>query len=99
MVNAMEEFNKNGKSIFLKTDKILENTLNKIHDDEFSKYIDVDKIKENEFNLNVAKYVFKNEIVNNIDIDFINTDIKNIFNEIFNKSSEITAIIGKNDEN
>lgn len=99
MVNAMEEFNKVGKSIFLKTEKILKNTLNRIDDDEFSKYISIDKIRENEFNLNVAKYVFKKEIENIIDIDEINDEIKNIFYNIFKISSEITGIIGKNNEN
>lgn len=99
MANAMEEFYKVGKSVYLKTEKIFENVLNKIDDDEFSKYVSFDKIKENEFNLNVAKYVFKKEQENNIEINELNNEIKNIFNDILKNSSEITDIIGKNNEN
>ena len=96
MVNGSNEFIKEGKFNIFQPEKCLHNYLNRIEEEGISGYINVeDIINENESNLSVQRYIFKDEPEEVIDIVELNKEIINLNNDIINKSNDMNLILSK----
>lgn len=74
-------------------DKIVNCYRNKTEIDKYSKLISVEEIKENEFNLNITRYVDTFEEEEEIDIIKVNQELKEIDDEIIKTEKEIEEMI------
>lgn len=84
MVNAEEEFTKEGNINVWNADKTVEHYNSRNVEVGFSEYIDFDTLKENDFNLSVSRYVYKEEVKKEIDIASLNNEIEDLYTEILN---------------
>lgn len=97
-IEASREFER-GKN----QNKLTEENINKIIDtyanrkeiEKYSKLVSLDDIKENEYNLNITRYVdtFEDEEV--IDIDVINAELKELNKQIAEVEKEIEQMISE----
>lgn len=95
-IEASREFEK-GKN----QNKLTEDNINKIIDtyrnkkeiDKYSRLVSMDEIKENEFNLNITRYVDTFEEEEEIDINEVNAQLKQVNAEIAQVEKEIEEMI------
>lgn len=59
----------------------------------FSRYVNADEIKENDYNLSVSSYVEKEDLREKIDIKKLNLEIENVVENITNLRKEISQIV------
>lgn len=95
MVNASEEYIKSGKFNDWQDEKSVNNYLNRVYEEGLSAYVDISTITENDFNLSVQRYVFKDEPEEVIDIFELNSEIINLNNDIITKSNDMNLILSK----
>lgn len=84
MINSEQEFTKQGNINFWNSEKTLHNYENRIIETGFSEYVDFETLKENDFNLSVSRYVYKEAIKEEIDINLLNNEIEDLYIEILN---------------
>lgn len=96
MVNGSNEFIKEGKFNVFQPERCLHNYLNRLEEEGLSGYINIkDIIDENDSNLSVQRYVFKDEPEEVIDIVELNKDIINLNNDIITKSNDMNFILSQ----
>jgi type I restriction enzyme M protein len=98
-INAAQDFEKNGKQNFMsdaQIKKIVDVYKNRTNIDNFSKVVTKENIIDNDYNLNISRYVEDRQNKEEIDLSKeiiglinINNDIKNINKEISNILKEI----------
>lgn len=95
-IEASREFEK-GKNQNKLTDdninKIIDTYRNKKEIDKYSRLVSMDEIKENEFNLNITRYVDTFEEEEEIDINEVNAQLKQVNAEIAQVEKEIEEMI------
>lgn len=74
-------------------DKIFDVFSNKKEIQKFSRLVSLDEIKENDFNLNITRYIDTFEEEEEIDIDFVNDELKKVNQEIEKVEKEIEDMI------
>ena len=95
MVNGFEEYIKVGKFNEFQKERCLHNYLNRIEEEGLSGYVSIQDIEENDWNLSVQRYVFKDEPEEVIDIVELNKDIINLNNDIITKSNDMNFILSQ----
>ena len=91
MMNASESFTKIGKNnVFTgeEAEKAIQMFINREIEEGFAEYVDMETLAENDFNLSVTRYVYKEEVREEIDIDALNDEIGDLYTDIIatNKS-------------
>jgi type I restriction system adenine methylase HsdM len=91
MMNASESFTKIGnKNLFTgqESEKAINMFIKRETEECFAEYVDMETVAENDFNLSVTRYVYKEEIREEIDIEELNNDISDLYTDIIatNKS-------------
>lgn len=97
-IEASREFEK-GKN----QNKLTEENINKIIDtyanrkeiEKYSKLVSLDEIKENEYNLNITRYVDTFEDEEEIDIKAVNAELKELNKQILEVEQEIEQMISE----
>ncbi len=74
-------------------DKILDTYKNKKEIEKYSRLVSLDEIEENEYNLNITRYVDTFEEEEEIDIEKVNAELKEINKQIAETEKEIEAMI------
>ena len=95
-IDASKEFTKNKKQNVLEQqhiDKIVDAYANRENIDKFAYKASMKKIKENEFNLNIPRYVDTFEEEAEIDLKAVSNDIKGIDAEIAEASNELKGFL------
>ncbi len=95
MVNGFEEYIKVGKFNEFQKERCLHNYLNRIEEEGLSGYVSIQDIEENDWNLSVQRYVFKDEPEEIIDIVELNKDIINLNNDIISKQNDMNLVLSK----
>lgn len=70
-------------------DKITDTFRNRIEEDKYSKKVSLKEIENNDFNLNIPRYVDTFETEESIDIEAISVELKKLDNEIKNNDKEL----------
>ncbi|NJW54549.1 N-6 DNA methylase, partial [Salinimicrobium oceani] len=84
-IDASEGYTKDGNKNRLKQkhiDKIIDTYRNRETIDKFSYLADLDEVKENDFNLNIPRYVDTFEEEEPVDLDSVSTELKQIETEL-----------------
>ena len=84
-IDASAHFEKVGKQNFLKAehiDKIMRTYQNRVAEDKFSYVASLDEIKENEYNLNIPRYVDTFEEEEPVDLDSVSNELKELNEQI-----------------
>lgn len=89
MIEASSDFEKIGKFNKWIKEKTIFNNKNKIEESFFSKYVDLELIKNMDYNLSVNKYITKEKIETIIDINNINLEIETNLKEILEENEKI----------
>lgn len=95
-IDASKEFVKDkNKNRMTKenVNKIFDTFANKKEIDKFSRLVSLDEIKENEFNLNISRYIDTFEEEEEIDINEVNAQLKQVNIEIAQVEKEIEEMI------
>lgn len=92
MVNASEDFTKEGKYKTINYNRVVDNYTNRKEEDGFSRYIDFDEIKSNEFNLSAQRYVFKVEEKDVVDIEKLNQESIRLSRSVQEQENSLNAI-------
>jgi type I restriction system adenine methylase HsdM len=82
MINAESEFNKDGKTNVWKGEKnelTVTNYLTREVEEGFSEYVDLETIRENGYNISVSRYVYVEDIIDEICIESLNNEINNLY--------------------
>jgi type I restriction enzyme M protein len=95
MINASEEYLKVGKFNEWQEEKSLYNYANRILEEGLSGYVSISDIKDNDFNLSVQRYVFKDEPEEVIDIVELNSDIIKLSEDIMSKQNDMNLVLSK----
>ncbi|NJY62834.1 type I restriction-modification system subunit M [Salinimicrobium sp. CDJ15-81-2] len=91
-IDASEGYTKDGNKNRLKQkhiDKIIDTYRNRETIDKFSYLADLDEVKENDFNLNIPRYVDTFEEEEPVDLDSVSTELKQIETELEEVDNEI----------
>lgn len=92
MVNAEEEFTKEGTINFWNHEKTVEYYNERKVVEGFSEYVDFETLKENDFNLSVTRYVYIEEEMEYIDIKALDEEIDSLYEDIIsfrNKNKDL----------
>lgn len=81
-IDASNDYKKDGKFNKWEKTKTINSYKNKTNEIGFSGYITYEQLNQLEFNLSVNKHIIKDGVENNIDIDELNDEINNIYNDI-----------------
>lgn len=95
-IDASNEFEKNkNKNKLTNTDidKIVETYNNKKEVDKYSHVASIDEIKENDYNLNITRYVDTSEDEPEIDLAQVTAELLIIDNEIKNNNNELLSML------
>ena len=95
-IEASREFEKGKNQNKLSDEninKILDTYKNKKEIEKYSRLVSLDEIKENEYNLNITRYVDTFEEEEEIDIESVNAELKEINKQIAETEKEIEAMI------
>lgn len=84
MIDASSDYKKEGKFNKWNKDKTIKNYKERIIQDDFSRYVSLDELKEITFNLALNRNIIKNEQKSIINIEEIENEIEIIFNELNN---------------
>ena len=97
-IEASREFEK-GKNQNILTDENIEKIINTYKDrkeiEKYSREVSLDEIKENDFNLNITRYIDTFEDEEEIDIDAINLELEKINKEILETEKQIQSMISE----
>lgn len=97
-IEASREFDK-GKNQNILTDenieKIVDTYVNKKEIEKYSRNVSLSEIADNEYNLNITRYVDTFEDEEEIDINYVNDELKKINEEILKTEQEIEAMIAE----
>lgn len=93
MIDSSNDFTKDGKFNKWNRDHAIKNYTNKIIDDNYSKYIDVSRINELNYNLSIQKYIETEIKKSDINISEINLSIDSLLNEIIYLNKEIKDVL------
>ena len=91
-IDASEGYTKDGNKNKLKQkhiDKIIDTYRNRETIDKFSYVADLDEVKENDYNLNIPRYVDTFEEEEPVDLDSVSTELKQIETELDEVDNEI----------
>lgn len=83
---------KEGKYNTIDYDKAIDMFVNRKVEEGYSGYVDIKDIEENEWNLSVQRYIFKDEPEEEIDIVELVDEIKELETEIENQKSELDGV-------
>lgn len=91
MMNASGSFTKIGKNnVFTgeEAEKAIQMFINREEEEGFAEFVNMETLAENDFNLSVTRYIYKEEEREEIDIEALNNKISNLYSDIFatNKS-------------
>jgi len=89
MINADNDFTKSGTINEWEYEKSVSNYDNRHIEEGYSEYVTLETLKENDFNLSVSRYVYKEEEMEEIDIKALNSEINTLYDEI-NEYKELT---------
>lgn len=95
-IEASKEFVKNKNKNIMSDeniDKILDVFFNKKEVDKFSKLVSLKEIEDNEYNLNITRYIDTFEEEEEIDINAVNAELKKVNAEIAQVEKEIEEMI------
>lgn len=95
-IDASKEFKKETNNNILEEENIkniVEEFRNRKEKDYFSKYVDIDKIAENDYNLSVSTYVEKEDTREKIDIKVLNKEIEKNVKKINELRASIDEIV------
>lgn len=95
LMDASECFEKEGKNNKFKGEKAenaIETFLSKTEEIGFSKFVSLEDLKENNYNLSVSRYVFTEDEREYIDIDELNSSISEDYQILFDKNKEIATL-------
>ena len=95
-IDASKDFTKVKKLNYLEEDhikKIVDCYLNKTTIDKFSKMVTIEEIEDNEYNLNIPRYVDTFEEEEPIDIDEVHEKIERLNREIWMHELEIAGML------
>jgi len=93
MVNASEEYIKKGKFFDWQEEKSTKNYLERITEEGISGYVELADIEENDLNLSVQRYIFKDEPEEDIDIVQLIEDKKELKENIQSQENEMDNIL------
>lgn len=85
MIDASNDYKKEGKFNKWNKNKTINHYKQRIIEENFSRYVSLDQLKEITFSLALNRNIVKNEIKEIIDIETIENEIEIIFREL-NKS-------------
>jgi type I restriction enzyme M protein len=89
MINADNDFTKAGTINEWEHEKSVLNYEKRTIEEGYSEYVTLETLKENDFNLSVSRYVYKEEEMEEIDIKALNNEINTLYDEI-NEYKELT---------
>lgn len=95
-IDASKEFKKETNNNILEEENIVaivEEFANRTDKQYFSRYVDVDEIAQNDYNLSVSTYVEKEDTREVIDIKVLNAQIKETVEKIYILRAEINKIV------
>lgn len=95
-IEASREFQKGKNQNKLSEDnitKIVDCYLNKTEIDKYSRLVSLEEINENDFNLNITRYIDTFEEEEEIDIDAVNQELKDLDLELAKTEEEIELMI------
>lgn len=95
-INAAQDFEKNGKQNFMsdaQIKKIVDVYKNRTNIDNFSKVVTKENIIDNDYNLNISRYIEDRQNKEEIDLSKEIIDLININNDIKNINKEISNIL------
>ena len=97
-IDASSEYDSSGTKNVLRDEdvnKIIETYINRIEIEKYSKIVSLETIKENDYNLNIPRYVDTYEEEDPVNIDEVNNNIKNINKELININLELNKYLDK----
>lgn len=80
MIDSSKDFTKDGKFNKWNKDKTINNYNKKIIEHGYSDYVTVECLANFKYNLSLNKYIAKNDEKNDVDINELNDEIKELFN-------------------
>lgn len=83
MIDASNDFKKTGKFNKWNKDRSVYTYISKNIEDGFSKYVEKDLIEKLNYNLSINKYIIQKNNVVDININELNSQIKEIINELY----------------
>jgi len=93
MINASEHFTKEGKFKVWNQNESVDAFHNKKEIEGFSGYVSLEDIEENDFNISVQRYVFKEEKEEDIDIEQVSKEIDELEKQIAEKKVIVKSAI------
>lgn len=97
MIDASSEFTKSGKFNKWNSAKTIEIYKNRITEDGFSNYIGINELSLSSYNLSLNKNIIKEELVEYLDINKLNNEIKSLSQTIFNFENNFFMEIDNNE--
>lgn len=64
--------------------------------DYFSRLVTIDEIRENDYNLNIPRYISNSDFMDKIDVNSIKSDISHIEDELSSLQNQIQKLINRN---
>lgn len=92
MIDASNEFKKEGKFNKLKKEKTLNHYHNNLEEEGFSKFISIDSLRDLKYNLSLNKHIIKEIEITDIDINDLNFEIKELLKELNLENIELGSI-------
>ena len=89
-------FVKEGKNNIFKGEKAeraINMFINKDVEEGFAEYVDMETLSENDFNLSVTRYVYKEEEREEIDIDSLNDEISELYTQINSTNQKVLDML------
>ncbi len=96
MMNASECFVKEGKNNIFKgeeAERAINMFINKEVAEGFAEYVDMETLSENDFNLSVTRYVYKEEEREEIDIEALNDEISDLYTQITSTNKKVLDML------
>ena len=96
MMNASECFTKVGKNnVFSGEDseKAINMFINRDTEEGFAEFVNLETLYENDFNLSVTRYVYKEEEREEIDIEALNDEISDLYTQITSTNKKVLDIL------
>lgn len=95
MIDTTNTAIKSGKFNTIDYNKVVDYYTKRFEEEGFSGYVEIADIKENEWNLSVQRYIFKDEPEEEIDIVKLVNEIKELEKEILTQKVEMDLIINQ----
>lgn len=95
MVNASEDFKKVGKFNEWQSEKAINNYLNRIEEEDYSGFVDLETLEKNKFNLSIQRYFSKEEVKEEINIVELEKEIIDLENSVSEKKAKMNSIFSQ----